>query len=437
MATEGKQAAGGLAGVLAARGVHYGWLVIAVTFLAMLVTAGVRNIPGVVIVPLEVEFGWDRAAISLAVALSLLAYGLGGPLGGKLIERVGPRTLMAAGVAISAFGSLMLLRMGTLAELVLFWGLVVGISTGMVAMPMGAAVANRWFVKRRGLVVGLLGAGSSAGALVFIPAFMSLTLELGWRAAVGLGAALSLVLAPLIFLCVRDRPADAGLAPYGAEGQTAAQMAAIGHDTPLATALRTRDFWLLAGSFFVCGVTSNGIIGTHLIPHAVEHGFTESVAAGALALVGAFNVVGTIASGYLTDRFNPRLLLASYYAFRAASLVMLPAVTDDLGLLLFAIVFGLDYIATVPPTVALTADRFGRRSVGTIFGWISFGHMVGSALAAYLGGVARVYLGDYTLAFIASGVLAFVAAGLSVGINRARRPKRSAVSATVGGTVAM
>lgn len=414
--------ASGLVDLVAARGIHYGWLVIGVTFVAMLVSAGLRAIPGIVIVPLEDEFGWDRASVSMAVAVSLVFYGLGGPLGGRLIERVGPRWLMSGAVVISALGSALLLRMGTLAELLLFWGLVVGLSTGMLAMPMGAALANRWFFKRRGLVVGLLGAGFSAGSLLFIPTFMGLTLMYGWRAAIGVGALLMLALAPLIFLVIRNRPSDVGLAAYGAEHETAAQAAAAGVETPLAVALRTRDFWLLVSSFFVCGVTTAGVIGTHLIPHAVESGFTEGVAAGALALVGAFNIVGTLLSGYLTDRFHPRRLLAIYYAFRAASLVMLPSVSDDRGLLLFAVVFGLDYIATVPPTVALTADRFGRRSVGTIFGWISFGHMVGAALASYLGGVARVALGDYTLAFIASGILAFIAAGLSMGINRARRP---------------
>jgi sugar phosphate permease len=257
---------------------------------------------------------------------------------------------------------------------------------------------------------------------------MSLVLASDWRVAVGLPMVLlGVVILPLAILLMRDRPADVGLLPYG-QAMTAGAAPADAHQTPLSEALRTTDFWLLAGSFFVCGFTSNGLIGTHLIPHAVEHGFSEYTAAGAMALMGAMNVVGTTVSGYLTDRFNPRRLLAVYYGLRALSLVLLPLVSDLTGLMLFAVLFGLDYIATVPPTAALTADRFGKRSFGSIFGWINFSHQVGGATAAFGGGVVRVWFGDYQLAFLAAGALGFLAAALSLRIATTSRPVAAAVA---------
>lgn len=405
-------------------GVHYGWVIVALTFLVLLVSTGVRSLPAVVIKPLEAEFGWDRASLSMAVAVSLITLGLAGPFAGRLMDRFGPRLVMIGGLALTVIGSGAMLIMGTLWELYLWWGLVVGIGTGALSIVMGATVANRWFVERRGLVTGILGAGNSAGQLIFVPAMMALTLTFGWRSAIALGVAITaVVLLPLAVSLMRDRPSEVGLDLYGADKQPGAAAAAIdGPSTTVFQAARTVDFWLLSGSFAVCGFTSNGLIGTHLVPHAVEHGFTENVAAGALALIGAMNIVGTMGSGYLTDRFNPRLLLAAYYGFRALSLVFLPFVTDVMGLTLFAILFGLDYIATVPPTIALTADRFGRRSVGLLFGWISCAHQVGAALASYLGGLTYVWLGDYQLAFLAAGGLGFVAAGLSTRIHRAPRP---------------
>jgi predicted MFS family arabinose efflux permease len=250
---------------------------------------------------------------------------------------------------------------------------------------------------------------------------MSVTVNSGWRSAMLLGAVLLLALVPLVLLIVRDSPKSVGLQAYGAERAPAGDAAAALRTTSMWDALKTRDWWLLAGSFFVCGFTSNGLIGTHFIPHAVEHGFTENVAAGGLALIGAFNIVGTICSGYLTDRFNPRRLLAIYYAFRAASLVLLPSVSSEFGLIVFAVIFGLDYIATVPPTVALTADRFGRGSLATVFGWISFVHMIGGATASYGSGLSRDLFGDYTLAFIVSAIFGFIAAGLSLQVSHTKR----------------
>jgi predicted MFS family arabinose efflux permease len=287
---------------------------------------------------------------------------------------------------------------------------------------VSATVAHRWFRRHQGLVVAAFGAAVSAGQLIFIPAMAQILVADGWRAALTLiASATAIVLVPVVLL-MRDRPADVGLTAYGEDAATAAQQRAMdAQRTPMRAAVRTADFWLLAGSFFVCGYTSNGLIGTHLIPHAVEHGFTEVVAASAIALLGSLNIVGTLASGWLTDRYDPRKLLAAYYGFRALSLLALPIVYDVQGLVLFAIVYGLDWIATVPPTVSLTASRFGRASLGTLYGWIWFSHMLGAALAAYAGGLFRVWLGDYHLTFISAAVMGFIAVGLALRISAPRR----------------
>ena len=413
----------GAARLSAHLGIHYAWVVVAVTFLAVLVSAGVRSAPGVLILPFETEFGWDRAAISLGVSLNLVLYGLGAPFGGRLIDRFGPRKVVVVCFLVVAVGCLATLGMAQLWQIYLLWGVVIGLSTGGVAIVMAAAVANRWFASRRGLVTGLLAAGSSAGQLIFIPSLMQLTLEHGWRIATLLMVIVSgVVLVPLLLVFLRSDPRDVGLEPYGSESQMAGASVADAPPTPLATALRKTDFWLLAGSFFICGFTSNGLIGTHLIPHAVESGFTEMAAAGALSLMGLMNVVGTIASGYLCDRFDRRVLLACYYTFRSASLLMLPAIGDLASLWFFAVIFGLDYIATVPPTSTLVADIFGRRSVGAIFGWIFFSHQVGGAAAAYFGGWVRVQYGDYHHAFVSAALVGFMAAAMCLKLPKVRKP---------------
>jgi MFS family permease len=392
---------------------HYAWVIVGVTLVTLMAAQAVRAAPGVIIVPLEQEFGWDRAAISLAVGVSLLAFGLGGPLGGWLLERFGPRRLLTGGILLIGAGLVALMNIRELWQLYVVWGIVIGLGTGAAGQVASAAIAQRWFRTHRGLIVGLFGGATSAGQLIFVPAMAALTVAVGWRAAIALllGAA-AVAVVPLVLL-MRDRPSDVGQRAVG-EGTTltAAEKADDARRTPVREAVRRREFWLLAGSFFVCGYTSNGLIGTHLIPHAVEHGFTEVAAAGALALLGALNIVGTLASGWLTDRYDNRKLLAAYYGFRAMSLFALPLVYDLRGLLLFAVVYGLDWIATVPPTVNLTAQIFGRGSVGTLYGWIWFSHMVGAALAAYAGGFFRVLLGDYHLMFVSAGILGFIAVTL-------------------------
>jgi MFS family permease len=415
---------------------HYAWVVVAVTFLVLLASAGIRAAPGVLIKPLEGEFGWDRASISLAVAVSILAFGLGAPLSGGLIDRYGPRRVMLGGLALIAAGLAPLMWMRELWQLHVFWGVLTGLGTGAVTNVLGATVTLQWFRTHRGVVLGALAAASSAGQLIFLPALVGIVLVVGWRGAIALMAAVAVVLLVPVVVFMRDRPADRGLRPYGAmaEGVDDASDRAEGdRRTSLRDAARTRDFWLLASSFFVCGYTSNGLIGTHLMPHAVEHGFSEVTAAGALAVMGTMNIVGTLASGWLTDRYDNRRLLAMYYGFRALSIALLPFIVEVPLLFGFAVIYGLDWIATVPPTANLTAKLFGRASVGTLYGWIFCSHMVGAAIAAFLGGLFRDVLGDYTLVFLSAAILGLIAVALSMSISTGgvehKRPSAAAATA--------
>lgn len=407
--------------------IHYAWIIVAVTFLVLLFAAGVRTLPSVIMKPLEAEFGWDRSSISFAVAISLFAYGFGGPLSGALVDRFGPKRVMLAGLTLTALGLTPLLWLTEIQHFHILWGVVVGVGTGAIANVLGATIANRWFNVHRGIVLGLLGASAAAGQLLFLPSMIALTTDAGWRTAIGVMAAGVAALLIPVLLFMRNRPEDIGAQPVG--GESAAVIAALGDQsaaTPLSQAVRTADFWLLAGSFFICGYTTNGLIGTHLLPHTVEHGFVEIEAAGAVGLMGAMNIVGTLASGWLTDRYDNRKLLATYYGLRALSLVALPFIIEMRGLLLFAVVYGLDWVATVPPTVNLTARRFGRASIGTLYGWIFCSHMIGAGLAAQAGGLFRDWLGDYHLIFLSAALLGFVASALSMRIRVQPRPAMSA-----------
>jgi predicted MFS family arabinose efflux permease len=406
----------------ARHGIHYGWVIVGVTFVTVLAGAGVRAAPAVLIRPLERDFGWTRGEISLALSLSMVMYGFGGPIAGRLTDRYGLRGTTLLFVATTAVGTTLSISLAHLWQLNVFWGLIVGLGTGGTATVMSATVANIWFESRRGLITGILGGASSAGQLVFLPLLVWLVGALSWRAAIVLLAALTagLVL-PAVAVLLRSRPRDIGLEPYGTTGATRAAAAADTRVTPMSAALRTGDFWLLSITFAICGFTTMGLIGTHFVPHAVEHGFSEAQAAGILSLIGGMNVVGTIASGWLCDRFPPRKLLAGYYFFRALSLLVLPLI-DTLPLMsLFAVVYGLDFIATVPPTVMLTAERFGRRSVGTIYGWISFAHMVGGAFGAAAAGIVHDAADNYTAVIYVAGFLAMLAAAMAFNV-RPRRP---------------
>jgi sugar phosphate permease len=407
------------------RRLHYGWVVVAVTALTLIISAGVRSAPGVMVVPLEQDLHWSRAAISLAVSIGLLCYGLTAPLSGSIMDRFGPRWVMVAGLAIMGVSMIASARMTEQWQLNLFWGALSGVGTGIVALVLGAAVAARWFVARRGLITGVFGASTSAGQLIFYPLLVWLVGTLGWRGSIMILAAVALVLLVPVLLLMRNRPTDVGQQPYGATSTVAeAIVEPAERQGIMRRAIAMPAFWLLTITFFICGATSNGLIGTHFIPHVGDHGISPNIAAGLLAIMGAMNFVGTIGSGWLTDRYNPRRLLAWYYGFRGLSLLLLPFVTSYTGLTAFAILFGLDYIATVPPTTALVADTFGHKHVGTVFGWIFCAHQIGAAMAAWLGGVAHDLLGHYGTAFLVAGILAIAAAALSLRIGRVPVPQQ-------------
>ncbi|MGE0058393.1 MAG: MFS transporter [Dehalococcoidia bacterium] len=419
--------------IFARRGIHYGWVMVAVTFICVVTSSGVRTAPGVLIHPLEHEFGWSRASISLAIAASLLTYGLAAPFSAYIGNRYGLRTMALSFLLVAGLGVAWTSTIDQLWQLQLFWGLLVGLGTGGVTMVMAATVANTWFEKKRGLVTGILGGSASAGQLVFLPLLVFVTSQWGWRTSIGLMAVLLVgFVLPVVFFFMRSKPRDIGLDPFGATGASLARAAADTRITPITEAAKTRDFWILASTFFVCGFTSVGLIGAHFIPHATEHGFSEGEAAGILSVMGAMNAVGALTSGWLCDRYQPQRLLAGYYFFRALSLLALPLIsTTGLPLMsLFAITFGLDFIATVPPTVMLAAERFGRRSVGSIYGWISFVHMVGGALASYFAGYIHDVAGEYTIAIYFAGLLGLLAATLTFGISiQVRRTPAVAPSA--------
>jgi len=406
---------------------YYGWVVVALSFLTTLIGAGIRSAPAVLIHPLESEFGWSRAAIAFAVSVNLFLFGVAAPISGWLLDRIGPRRIMMGSLTLLVFGVIGTTVMRDFWQLVLLWGIVVGLGAGGTASVLAATVAHRWFVARRGLALGILNSASSTGQLIFLPLLMALIVAAGWRFGSLVLVAAPLALIPFVFLWMRDDPNELGLQPYGSEQSAAAlashqaPLAAPEKSVPVAEAFKSSTFWLLAGSFFVCGATSNGLIGTHLIPHSIDHGIPEVIAASVVGVMGGLNFVGTVFSGWLTDRIDSRKLLAVVYALRALSLFILPFITDYSGLFLFAVIYGLDWFATVPPTIALTADTFGKRSVGRIFGWIFLSHQVGGALAATGSGLIRDWLGDYQSAFLTGGVLALIASGLALKIRPPHR----------------
>jgi MFS family permease len=403
---------------------HYAWIILGVTFLTLLTGAGIRATPSVLIVPLEEEFGWSRSTISFAISINILLYGLMGPFAGALMQRLGVRRTTIGALVLLAVGVTLATRVTEPWQLVLSWGVVVGLGSGMVALVLGATVVNRWFTSRRGLAMGLLTASTATGQLVFLPLLARVIAHDGWRMAAMVVAAAAALAIPLVALLLRERPSVMGLPPYGAEKiETAPIIVANPARTALqalADGARSRDFWLLFGSFFICGASTNGLIGTHLIPAAHDHGIPEVRAAGLLALMGMFDLVGTTGSGWLSDRWDSRHLLACYYGLRGLSLLYLPHALagQHAGLWIFAVWYGLDWIATVPPTLRLANDAFGTARAPIMFGWIGAGHQIGAALTAYGAGWIRTTLGDYQAAFWMSGGLCLLAAVLSLQIGR-------------------
>ena len=409
---------------------HYAWVIAAVTFLVLLVTAGIRATPGVLMVPLESEFGWTSAAISVAIAINLALFGLIGPFAASLMDRWGLRRIILCALALLAISVALTTFMRTQWQLTLLWGVCVGSGTGVTSIVLAAVIANRWFERQRGLVLGVLTAANATGQLLFLPVLARLLEISGWRSVALLVAASAAAVFVLVFALMRDRPAELGLARYGEVLAPATSKPAPSSLMPLqalALVRRSPAFWVLAGSFFVCGASTNGLIGTHLIPACHDFGIPEVRAAGLLAMMGVFDIIGTTISGWLSDRFSSRYLLFIYYALRGLSLLCLPytLVQGSSELKWFAVFYGLDWVATVPPTVRLTADLFGRHNAGVVFGWIAAAHQLGAALAALGSGAIRTSFGDYRPAFWISGTICFLA-GLSFLFTRRLLDQRGA-----------
>lgn len=416
--------------------VHPAWRVAAITFVVLLVAAGVRSAPSVLIVPFEHEFGWSRATTGFAIGLNILLYGLVGPFAAAILERFGMRRTVAVALLVLASGVALTPFMTQSWQLVALWGGVVGSASGVTALVLAATVANRWFVQRRGLVMGVLTASTATGQLIFLPLFATLVQQVGWRAVSVVLACIAVALVVPVLVLMRDRPSDLGIPPYGGTAviPRAPMQNPVGRALgALRTGLGQRDFWLLAGTFFVCGASTNGLIGTHLIPACIDSGWVpEVMAAGLLSAMGVFDLVGTTLSGWLSDRWDNRQLLAWYYGLRGLSLLFLPfALAGDVigvsGLAIFAVFYGLDWIATVPPTVRLAARSFGEENAAVMFAWIACAHQLGAGAAAYGGGLIRVGSGSYGPAFLGAGALCLVASIMALMIGR--RPEPGLVTA--------
>ncbi len=413
--------------------VHPAWPVAAVAFVALLGAAGFRAAPGVLMLPLQDEFGWSRGTLSLAVGVNLVLFGLTAPFAAALMDRFGIRRVTTCALLLISLGSGLSIFVRESWQLLLTWGVLIGLGTGSMALVFAATVAQRWFVKRRGLVTGILTAGSATGQLIFLPVVAGVAQSAGWRVASLVIAAAALAVVPLVLLVMRDHPADRGVSAYGADepahspvlesdqvdvaAQPGAGRAAV---DALREAARTRTFWALVAGFAICGATTNGLIGTHFVPAAHDHGMGETTAAGLLAVVGIFDIVGTIGSGWLTDRYDPRLLLGFYYFFRGIGLALLPVLLAGSvrpSIVAFVVIYGLDWVATVPPTVALCRQAFGRSGT-VVFGWVFASHQIGAAIASVAAGFARDRTGTYTVAWFSAALLCVVAAVISLRVRR-------------------
>lgn len=410
---------------LVAGRVHYAWIVVAVMFVVILASVGVRAAPGVLIVPLEDSFGWSSAVISGAISLNILLFGLVGPFAAGLIQVIGLKRTVLASMALLVLGAGLSSFVTQIWQLYLTWGVLVGLGSGAGMVGLATAVANRWFVQRRGLVVGLLTAGNASGQLVFLPLLASLAASHGWHVVPLVVALVILLLMPVVLLLLPESPASIGIGPFGST-EVVALPPRSGNPFVIAIdgllrGCRSTDFWLLFVSFAVCGFSTNGLVATHLIPYCFDHGIPAVSAAGLLAAMGVFDLIGTTLSGWLTDRYNPRILLFWYYGLRGLSLVVLPLTQFDVvSLSLFAVFYGLDWVATIPPTVTLTNDVFGKEDAPVIVSWIVAGHQLGGALAALGAGETRYLTGSYVPAFLASGVACLMAALLVLRIARGR-----------------
>jgi len=408
--------------------IHYGWVIALITFLVLVIAGGIRSIPTVFIIPFEHYFGWNRAIISFPLAVNLLLYGLYGPVVAVIMELHGVRRIMILALLLLAGGIGLSAWMQAPWQMTLLWGIIVGTGTGFLSMVVGSIIATRWFVKRRGLVVGIFSAGGAAGQLIFLPLFSNLLETFSWQMVVLGISLLTLGVMVMVAVIMRDNPSDVGLIPYGTLQQDHVNSVAKANSIALVfkalkKAITVKEFWLLAGSFFVCGASSNGLIGTHFIPACIDHGILEITAAGMLSTAGVFNVLGTTASGWLSDKFDNRWLLFWYYCLRGLSLMLLPIGLEsgNLNLVLFIIFYGLDWAATVPPTVRLTTDVFGNQQGSIVFGWLMAIHQIGSALAAFGGGVLHMWFGNYLVTFVVGSILCFIASGMVLVIRKQKQ----------------
>ena len=395
------------------RKIHPGWIAVAVTFVTLMATAGFRSAPSVLIVPLEDAFGWSRSDISLAVAINVLLFGLVSPFAAALMEKFGIRKVVMSALTTVSFGAFLTIFIQAPWQLIATWGVIVGVGTGSMALVFAATVANRWFVAKRGLVTGLLTAASATGQLIFLPGLSHLAQTYGWKSVSLTVASFALLVVPFVFFFLRDKPADLGLLPYGAPAdwqppaKSELSAVALAMDT-LVQSSKRKDFWYLFGSFFVCGLSTSGLIGTHFIPAAHDHGMPTTLAASLLAMVGVFDVIGTVFSGWLTDRYDPRKLLFFYFGLRGLSLFLLPSILFSSihpSTLVFVIFYGLDWVATVPPTIMLCRAVLGPQRASVVYGWVFVGHQIGGAVAAFGAALLRVQIGDYAVAFYISGAL--------------------------------
>jgi predicted MFS family arabinose efflux permease len=423
------------------RGIHYAWVIVALTFLTALASSAALGLPGALLQPLSREFGWGVDQVSSALAVRFALFGLMGPFAAILMERFGLRNVMVTALGLITAGSLLALGMTAFWQLVLLWGVMLGVGSGMTALVLSAVVSNRWFETRRGLVVGVLTASSATGQLIFLPVGAWLVEHFGWRMAVAPVLVACGIVAAAVALLMRNRPEDVGLAPFGAPQREPGAIASSAGAAPprpatglaapfrvLREASGSAVFWLLAGSFFICGLSTNGLIQTHFISLCGDAGLGPVPAASVLAMMGAFDLVGTILSGWLSDRYDNRKLLCWYYGLRGLSLLWLPYSEFTLyGLSLFAMFYGLDWIATVPPTVRLAATAFGKEKAGMVFGWVFAAHQLGAAVAAYGAGQLRTLLLTYNPALFTAGAACLVAALMVLSIRL--RPAAAAVPA--------
>jgi predicted MFS family arabinose efflux permease len=415
-------------------GRHYALAVTAIIFVALLAAAGLRSTPGVLMVPWGEAFGWSRQTISFAAATGIFLFGLTGPFAAAAMQRFGIRATVITALAMMSLSSAASLFMSQSWQLILTWGVISGIGSGCITNVLSATIVNRWFVTNRGLVMGLFAASTSTGTLIFLPVLSAISLDHGWKPVVICVAAAMALLIPLVFFLLPESPADVGSVPFGADPDHPVEIRERGNPlkaafSALGEGIRSRTFWLLSATFFVCGFTTNGLVGTHMIALCHDHGMDAVAAGSLLAIMGLFDLVGTTASGWLTDRVDPRKLLFAYYGLRGLSLIYLPfADFTFFGLSLFAVFYGLDWIATVPPTLAIANRAFGTKKAPILFGWISASHQVGAASAAFFAGASRTSTGSYLDSFVVAGFVAVIAAFLALTIGTNGRPAASAAT---------